>query len=358
MVQWYTDPPESVNADSGLSFSYGWGRRCKHELTPQKILVTGNMGFIAGNLVKYLLDKYPHYSILGIDAQLTGYDINTIKGLDTGRFFQILGNICNQPLIDSILSGKSKYGKISGVLHLAAESHVDRSIEDPLAFVKSNVLGTSVLLRAAYEHNIANFLYCSTDETTGSASFEQVEGFKEDQILNPSSPYSASKAAGELMTQSFFHTYELPVKITRCTNNYGPFQNKEKLIPKIIYQALRGESIPIYGDGKQLRDWLYVEDHCKALDLVFHRGTPGGVYNIAGGNERTNLQVTEDILKILDKPLSLITYVKDRPAHDLRYFINSDKITKELGWQPGVSWYDGLSKTINWYLEKYKCLIK
>jgi dTDP-glucose 4,6-dehydratase len=234
------------------------------------------------------------------------------------------------------------------VVNFAAESHVDRSIEDPQIFLKTNVLGTGVLLRAAKNHGVQKFLQVSTDEVYGSLG--STGYFTEESPLQPNSPYSASKASADLLVRAYYKTYQLPVNITRCSNNYGAYQFPEKLIPLMIINALHDRELPVYGDGLNVRDWLYVEDHCRALDMVLHKSKVGEVYNIGGNNEKTNIQIVKTILKELGKPEGLINFVKDRPGHDRRYAIDASKIKRELGWEPQVNFEEGMKKTIEWYL--------
>ena len=283
-----------------------------------KVLITGGAGFIGSNFVKYMLEKYPDYEIVNLDAlTYCGNLENIVKDTDY-------------------------------IVHFAAESHVDRSIEDPQIFIKTNIIGTQVLLDAAKKHNIKKFLQVSTDEVYGSLGKEGY--FTEESPLQANSPYSASKAGADLMVRAYGETFGLPINITRCSNNYGPYQFPEKLIPLMISNALEDKELPVYGDGKNIRDWLHVYDHCTAIDLVLHKGKLGEVYNIGGHNEKENIEIVKLILKELGKSESLIKFVKDRLGHDRRYAIDSTKITEELGWKPKYTFETGIIETINWYL--------
>lgn len=310
-----------------------------------KLLVTGGAGFIGSNFVLYMLKKYPDFQIVNVDALTYAGNLENLKSIE---------NNPNHVFVKADILDAAKMDELIGqgvdvVVNFAAESHVDRSIMEPDVFVKTNILGTQVLLDAAKKYGISKFVQVSTDEVYGTLG--ETGLFSETTPLAPNSPYSASKTGGDLLVRAYHETFGLPVNITRCSNNYGPYQFPEKLIPLIISKGLADEMLPIYGDGLNVRDWLYVEDHCSAIDLVIHKGISGEVYNIGGNNERTNIQIVETILEALDKPKSLITYVADRPGHDRRYAIDATKIRNELGWKPKYHFETGIQKTINWYLE-------
>ncbi|MBR0058742.1 MAG: dTDP-glucose 4,6-dehydratase [Methanobrevibacter sp.] len=309
-----------------------------------KILVTGGAGFIGSNFVKYMLNKYSEYEIVNLDALTYCGNLENLKNIEyMDNYTFIKGNICDKGLVDDLVS-KADY-----VINFAAESHVDRSITDPEIFIKSNVLGTHVLLNAAKEFGVEKYIQISTDEVYGTLG--EIGYFTESTPLRPNSPYSASKAGGDLITRSYFETFGLPINITRCSNNYGPYQFPEKLIPLMISNALDDKKLPIYGDGKNIRDWLHVYDHCQAIDLVLHDGKMGEVYNIGGHNERQNIQIVKLILEVLGKDDSLIEFVADRLGHDRRYAIDADKIRNELGWEPKYTFETGIKETIRWYLD-------
>ena len=316
------------------------------------LLITGAAGFIGSHLVHYLLHKYPNYRLVGLDNLSIGSNLKNIEIPDPEkkyRFDFVKGDICDESLISSLLSGDSRYGKFDGVIHLAAESHVDRSIEAPLGFVKTNVMGTANLLHQSYLNDLGMFLYVSTDEVYGSANYRAQKPMSETSPLLPNSPYSASKASGDNLCRAYFKTYGLPVVATRCTNNYGPNQFSEKLIPATVFRLLDGSPCKVYGTGQNTRDWLSVRDHVSALDMVFHRGTSGDCYNVAANNEIRNIDLVKKICLYLDKdPCYLIEYVPDRLGHDERYFINSDKI-KALGWSPNEDFEKSLKLTVEWY---------
>ncbi len=326
-----------------------------------QLLVTGGLGFIGSNLVRYLLNKYPQYKIINLDAMTYAAHLENLSDVEkNANYIFVQGSIADKKLVDEIVSGR-RFGKIDGIMNLAAESHVDRSIADPSIFVETNILGTQVLLEAARTYGKVagtaasgvqysiRYLQVSTDEVYGSLGPDGY--FTEQTPLAANSPYSASKAGADLLCRAYFHTFGLPVTITRCSNNYGPYQNPEKLIPLFINNALQNKPVPVYGDGLNVRDWLHVEDHCQALDLVFHTGKPGEVYNIGGKNEWRNIDITKLILKDLGKPESLISYVEDRLGHDRRYAIDPEKITLHLGWTPKYTFETGIKETITWYQE-------
>ena len=308
------------------------------------ILITGGAGFIGSNFVKYMLDKYSDYDIVNLDALTYCGNLENLKDIeDMDNYTFVKGDIHDKDLVYDLVS-KSDF-----VINFAAESHVDRSITDPEIFIKSNVLGTQVLLNAAKDCGVEKYIQISTDEVYGTLG--ETGYFSESTPLQPNSPYSASKAGGDLITRAYFETFDLPVNITRCSNNYGPYQFPEKLIPLMISNALEGKKLPIYGDGKNIRDWLHVYDHCQAIDLVLHEGKLGEVYNIGGHNERQNIQIVKLILDALGKDESLIEFVADRLGHDRRYAIDADKIRNELGWKPKYTFETGIKETIQWYLD-------
>lgn len=310
-----------------------------------KLLVTGGAGFIGSNFILYMLRKYPEAEVINADSLTYAGNLENLKEIESDpRYTFSKTDITDAGAIDSLFSQG-----IDVAVNFAAESHVDRSILQPDVFVRTNVLGTQVLLDAAKKYGIAKYVQVSTDEVYGTLGDTGL--FTELTPLEPNSPYSASKAGGDLLVRAYYETYGLPVNITRCSNNYGPYQFPEKLIPLIISRALADQPLPIYGDGMNVRDWLYVEDHCSAIDLVIRQGRNGEVYNIGGHNERTNLQIVRTILQELGKPESLITYVQDRPGHDRRYGIDPTKLTQELGWRPKHHFETGIKETIRWYLD-------
>lgn len=309
------------------------------------ILVTGGAGFIGSNFIKYMLDKYQEYKIVNLDAITYAGNLENLKDIEKNSNYTFLrGDICDRELVNDIVSHDIEY-----VINFAAESHVDRSITEPDVFIKTNVMGTQVLLEASRKYAVKKYIQVSTDEVYGSLG--QSGYFTEETSLAPNSPYSASKASADLLVRAYHKTFELPVNITRCSNNYGPYQFPEKLIPLMISNALQNKKLPVYGDGMNIRDWLYVEDHCRAIDVVLHRGTVGEIYNIGGNNEKANIEIIKFLLEYLSKPQSLIKYVKDRLGHDKRYAIDSNKIKNELGWEPLYSFDKGIEKAIQWYLE-------
>ena len=309
-----------------------------------KILITGGAGFIGSNFVRYMLDKYGDYQIVNLDSLTYCGNLENLSGMeDNPNYTFCRGDITDKDLVFKITSD------VDYIVNFAAESHVDRSIEDPEIFIKSNVLGTQVLLDAAREYNIKKYVQVSTDEVYGSLGKSGY--FREDTPLAPNSPYSASKASADLMVRAYNKTFDLPVNITRCSNNYGPYQFPEKLIPLMISNALENKPLPVYGDGLNIRDWLHVYDHCSAVDLVFHKGKTGEIYNIGGNNEKKNIEIVKLILQNLNKSESLIKFVKDRLGHDKRYAIDSSKIQDELGWTPKYTFETGITETIKWYLD-------
>lgn len=314
-----------------------------------KILVTGGAGFIGCNFIYYMLEKHPEYEVICLDALTYAGNLRSLDGvMNNPNFKFVKGSIADKNLVDGLFERE----KFDVVVNFAAESHVDRSIENPFIFLETNVMGTACLLNASKTYGVKRFHQVSTDEVYGDLPLDRPDlFFTEDMKLITSSPYSASKASADLLVQAFHRTYGLPVTISRCSNNYGPYQFPEKLIPLMIVRALENESLPVYGEGLNIRDWLYVEDHCKAIDLIIHNGVLGEVYNVGGHNERRNIDVVKTILAQLSKPESLITYVKDRAGHDLRYAIDPTKISTQLGWEPETPFDEGMKKTIQWYLD-------
>jgi dTDP-glucose 4,6-dehydratase len=314
-----------------------------------KILVTGGAGFIGANFVYYMLEKHPGYKIVAFDLLTYAGNLETLEdAMKNPDFKFIRGDIADRQAVNSMFEEE----KFDIVVNFAAESHVDRSIENPEIFLVTNVLGTQVLLDAARKFGVKRFHQVSTDEVYGDLPLKRTDlFFTEETPIHTSSPYSASKASADLLTLAYFRTYNAPVSISRCSNNYGPYHFPEKLIPLIISRALADQPLPVYGTGENVRDWLYVKDHCAAIDLIIHKGREGEVYNIGGHNEKTNIDVVKTILKALGKPESLITFVKDRAGHDLRYAIDPTKIHGELGWLPETTFDEGIKKTIEWYLK-------
>lgn len=337
----------------------------------RSILVTGGAGFIGSNFIPYFLNKYPDYNIINLDKLTYAGNLSNLKEIELYPNYKFIkGDICNRELVDHIFSGYN----ISGVIHFAAESHVDNSIIEPDVFIKTNINGTFTLIDSAKTHWMkspgvcreefkdSRFHHISTDEVYGSLS--ETGLFREDTPYAPNSPYSSSKASSDLIVRSYFHTYGMNIVTTNCSNNYGPKQYKEKLIPTIIRKALNLENIPIYGEGKNIRDWLYVLDHCKGIDLVYHLGKSGDTYNIGGKNELKNIDIALKICEILDKEVNqyklssgiksfkeLITFVPDRPGHDQRYAIDATKVHNELGWSPAENFESGIYKTVLWYIK-------
>jgi dTDP-glucose 4,6-dehydratase len=329
------------------------------------ILVTGGAGFIGSNYIKYVLRTYPEYKVVNLDLLTYAGNLENLKDVEKNKNYTFVhGNICDRTLLKTLFERHS----IDMVVNFAAESHVDRSITNPEEFLNTNILGTQALLDTAMRHwrkepdnkycreykNGVKFLQVSTDEVYGSLGATGL--FSEDTPLSPNSPYSVSKASADMLVQAYFQTFGLPVNITRCSNNYGPYQFPEKLIPLMINNCVNDKKLPVYGDGLQIRDWLYVEDHCSAIDTVVHKGKIGEVYNIGGNNEKANIEIVKIIIKILGKSDDLISYVPDRPGHDRRYAIDNTKIKTQLGWSPKFTFNDAIEQTIKWYLENTEWL--
>ncbi len=313
------------------------------------IIVTGGAGFIGSNFVYHMLGKYPDYRIICVDCLTYAGNLSTLeKALKNPNFVFYKTNICDRDEINNIFEKE----KPDIVVNFAAESHVDRSIRDPEVFLKTNILGTQVLMDACRKYGIKRYHQVSTDEVYGDLPLDRPDlFFTETTPLHTSSPYSASKASADLLVLAYYRTFGLPITISRCSNNYGPYHFPEKLIPLMIANALADKPLPVYGNGQNVRDWLYVEDHCKAIDLIIHKGKEGEVYNVGGHNEMANIDIVKLICKKLGKPESLITYVTDRKGHDMRYAIDPTKIHSELGWLPETKFADGIELTIKWYLE-------
>ncbi|NBW12777.1 MAG: dTDP-glucose 4,6-dehydratase [Caulobacteraceae bacterium] len=312
-----------------------------------KILITGGAGFIGSNFIIYMLNKYPSYKIINYDALTYAANIKNLDEIKNNKNHEFIqGNILDKKKVQESIKN------CNVIINFAAESHVDNSIANSSPFIQTNIVGTHNLLECAKEKGIDKFIQISTDEVYGSID----EGlFTESSLIQPNSPYSASKAAADHLVKAYYETWGLNINITRCSNNYGPNQHDEKLIPKIIKNAINDLPIPIYGNGLNVRDWLHVEDHCQAIDLILHNGNPGEVYNIGGNNEWKNIDIVKKILKELNKSESLIKFVDDRLGHDTRYAINAEKIKKELNWNSKYDFNEGMLKIINWYKEKYKC---
>jgi len=308
-----------------------------------KILVTGGAGFIGSNFILHMMNSHPEVEVINLDVLTYAGNLNNLKGVDKNpRYAFLQGDICDPDIVNTILDRFN----VDTIVHFAAESHVDRSITKASEFVRTNVLGTHNLLECARHHPVTRFIHISTDEVYGST----LKGsFTEKDILSPSSPYSASKAGSDLLVLSYFITYKLPVIITRCTNNFGPCQYPEKLIPLFVTNLITGRKVPIYGTGKNVRDWIHVSDHCRAVEFLLKKGIPGEIYNIGGGNEKTNIEITEKILTLLKKDKSWIEFVTDRPGHDFRYSLDCSKLLK-MGWSPRYSFEEGLKDTVDWYI--------
>jgi len=307
-----------------------------------KILVTGGAGFIGSNFIRYILHEYPQYKIINLDKLTYAGNLDNLRDIDINQNYKFIkGDICDSKILNKIMKD------CNIIVNFAAETHVDRSIISCNKFLRTNVDGLNQLLKVALKHNLKRFIHISTDEVYGSI----LEGrFKENDRLNPSNPYAASKAAGDLLALSYYKTNKLPVLITRSSNNFGPYQYPEKIIPLFITNALKNKPLPLYGDGLNVRDWIFVEDNCQAIDLVMHNGKIGEIYNIGAGCEKINKELTKIILSLMTKPEGLIKYVKDRPGHDRRYALNCEKIQK-LRWKPKYNFKDALELTIHWYLK-------
>lgn len=310
------------------------------------ILVTGGAGFIGSNFVRHMIETYPTYSIVNYDLLTYAGNLENLKDIESHENYTFVkGDINNRELVDHLV----KYHNIDVIVNFAAESHVDRSITEPDIFIKSNVLGTQALLDVAKANNLKKYVQVSTDEVYGSLG--ETGYFTEETPLAPNSPYSASKAGADMLVSAYHETFGMNVNITRCSNNYGPYHFPEKLIPLMVTNALEGKELPIYGDGKNVRDWLHVKDHCAAIDLVIHKGEPGEIYNVGGHNERTNNEIVHLIVEKLNAPKELIKFVEDRLGHDRRYAIDPTKLTTELGWKPKYTFDTGIGETIQWYLD-------
>ncbi len=314
-----------------------------------KILVTGGAGFIGSNFIIHMMEKYPEYKIVNLDKLTYAGNLENLKGVENNPNYKFIqGDICDRKTVEEAMTGCDL------VVHFAAESHVDRSIDGPAIFIQTNIVGTEILLEVAKELNLKRFHHVSTDEVFGTLSLDNLEEkFNETTPYSPRSPYAASKAASDHLVRAFIETYNFPATISNCTNNYGPFQFPEKIIPLFITNTLQNKPLPVYGEGKAVRDYLYVTDHCQALDLIIHKGKLGETYCVGGDAEKNGVEIADTILNLLNKPKELKTFVEDRKGHDMRYAMDHSKITRELGWQPSVSFEEGIRKTIEWY-KKWK----
>jgi dTDP-glucose 4,6-dehydratase len=310
-----------------------------------RLLVTGGAGFIGSNFIRYIIKKYPDYKIINLDKLTYAGNLDNLKDIkNSSNYTFIKGDICDRRIVDGLAKD------VDTIVNFAAQTHVDRSITDASDFIRTNIDGTYNLLEATKRYNVSRFIQISTDEVYGSIG----EGsFKETSPLSPSSPYAASKVAADMLVHSYRVTFNLPVIVARSSNNFGPYQYPEKIIPLFITNALEDKPLPLYGDGMNVRDWLYVIDNCEGIDLILHRGREGEIYNIGGGNELRNIDLTRMVLKILGKPESLIQPVKDRPGHDRRYFLDSSKIERELGWTPNFNFERALEETVKWYVDNH-----
>jgi dTDP-glucose 4,6-dehydratase len=327
-----------------------------YHINNMKILVTGGAGFIGSNFIRYILKKYRDYEIVNLDKLTYAGNLENLKDIEenyNNRYEFIKGDICDEVLVNKIME------HIDMVVHFAAESHVDKSIENPDDFLKTNILGTHTLLKSALKYEKKRFHHISTDEVFGTLNLDGKK-FNENTPYDPRSPYSASKASSDHLVRAYFHTYGLPITISNCSNNYGPFQFPEKIIPLFILNALNNKKLPIYGNGKSVRDYIFVSDHCRAIDLVIHHGNIGESYCFGGNSEKNGIEIADTILSILGKDISQKEFVKDRPGHDLRYAIDNTKAIKDLGWKPLVSFQEGMQQTVDWYKNNenwYKKLI-
>lgn len=313
----------------------------------KKVLITGGAGFIGGNFVQYMVNKYADYDITNLDLLTYAGELRKHSEIENkSNYHFVQADIADRKTVMSLF----EQAKFDYVVHFAAESHVDRSITDPAVFVRTNVMGTQVLLDAARKIGVSKFVHVSTDEVYGELDFDPTVFFTEETPLQPNSPYSASKASSDLLVRAYHETFGLPMNITRCSNNYGPYHFPEKLIPLTISKVMNEQKVPVYGDGKNIRDWLHVWDHCAAIDLVLHEGVSGEVYNVGGHNERTNLEVVKTIISTLGKSEDLIEFVTDRLGHDKRYAIDPTKLEK-LGWKPTYTFETGIAQTIQWYID-------
>jgi dTDP-glucose 4,6-dehydratase len=308
-----------------------------------RLLVTGGAGFIGSNFIRHIIKKHPDYKIINLDKLTYAGNLDNLKDIENNSNYTFVrGDICERKIVDELAEG------VTAIINFAAESHVDRSIIDPSSFIRTNIDGTYNLLESAKRYNISRFLQISTDEVYGSIP---KGSFKETSPLNPNSPYAATKASADMLVRSYRVTFNLPVIIARSSNNFGPYQFPEKIIPLFITNALADKPVPLYGDGMNIRDWLYVMDNCEAIDLILHKGKEGEIYNIGGGNELRNIDLTRMVLKILGKPESLIQPVKDRPGHDRRYSLDCSKIKSQLGWTPRFKFAQALQETVKWYID-------
>lgn len=317
-----------------------------------KTLVTGGAGFIGSNFIRYMMQEHPEDDYVNLDLLTYAGHLETIEDLEGQKGYQFIkGDIADKAFIDELFRTQ----QFDRVVNFAAESHVDRSVTGPEIFIHTNIVGTQVLLEACRKYGIKRYHQVSTDEVYGDLPLDRKDlFFTEHTPLNPSSPYSASKTSADLLVLAYHRTYHMPVTISRCSNNYGPYHFPEKLIPLTFIKAFEDQPIPVYGNGLNVRDWLYVEDHCRAIDLILQKGVEGEVYNVGGHSEKTNLEVIQVLLETLHKPESLMTYVTDRPGHDLRYAIDPKKIEETLGWKPLYTFEEGMQKTIDWYLSNEK----
>lgn len=317
----------------------------KHQSQNKRLLVTGGAGFIGSNFILHILEKYPQYQVVNFDKLTYAGNLDNLRTVENNPSYTFIqGDICNRDDVTKAIKN------CDWVVHFAAESHVDRSITGPGVFVQTNVIGTQVLLDVALQNKIERFHHVSTDEVFGTLSLNNIDAkFNENTPYAPHSPYSASKAASDHLVRAYHDTYGLPITISNCTNNYGPFHFPEKVIPLFIINAMSNKPLPIYGTGKAIRDYLFVTDHCKAIDLILHKGKPGQTYCIGGDSEKNGIEIADAVLDIVGKPLTLKKFVEDRKGHDMRYAIDHSKITRELGWEPELDFESGLAQTVDWY---------